>query len=191
MTLVRLGSVTKVPGRSDSIKWSRRTRRPAFSTKTSSASKAFGGTDTLLVPRRSCRSEGSRSNSPSTSARPSRRFRSMSSLPRTWSPKATSSRCEEHSRVFTAGRSPASRQLDGRSVRKSDVLLSDCRRPHRAALDAVRRGERDRPTHGAGRRVGLIRYSEIKPRRTARRTASVRFAAPSFPQIEATWNFTV
>ena len=31
----------------------------------------------------------------------------------------------------------------------------------------------------------------MSPRRTARRTASVRFAAPSFPKIDATWNFTV
>ena len=35
------------------------------------------------------------------------------------------------------------------------------------------------------------RHSVINPRRTARRTASVRFAAPSFPEIDATWNLTV
>ena len=34
-------------------------------------------------------------------------------------------------------------------------------------------------------------HSAMRPRRTARRTASVRLAAPSLPPIDATWNFTV
>ena len=33
--------------------------------------------------------------------------------------------------------------------------------------------------------------SVISPRRTARRTASVRLAAPSLPEIDETWNLTV
>ncbi len=36
-----------------------------------------------------------------------------------------------------------------------------------------------------------VAYTCNNPRRSARRTASVRFAAPSFPLIDATWNFTV
>lgn len=34
-------------------------------------------------------------------------------------------------------------------------------------------------------------YSVTRPRRTARRTASVRLAAPSLPEMDATWNLTV
>jgi hypothetical protein len=35
-------------------------------------------------------------------------------------------------------------------------------------------------------RVLISRYKAISPRRTARRTISVRLAAPSFPEIEDT-----
>ena len=36
-----------------------------------------------------------------------------------------------------------------------------------------------------------LTYSEMSPCRNAVRAASVRLAAPSLPQIVATWNLTV
>ena len=57
------------------------------------------------------------------------------------------------------------------------------------AIVAVRLREgRDEPP---GSTSPVCVQSDTKPRRMARRTASVRFAAPSFAQMDATWNFTV
>ena len=63
------------------------------------------------------------------------------------------------------------------------------------ALVVLRGGARRRlvviPAGGIAALLRSRGQRVIKPRRTARRTASVRFAAPSLPAIAATWNFTV
>jgi S1-C subfamily serine protease len=87
--------------------------------------------------------------------------------------------------------------LGGEAVAAVDGSASAPYRGPGVGADAADRAAKGRApstgrrTDGALGRSDDPHYSEMRPRRTARRTASVRLVAPSLDEIDATWNLTV